>query len=290
MTQPAGSSPTEPGAPAASGLPDVEVADARARATTEATVPAGWTRRFVVGLALIGLVGLGVRVAYILVAKSDGDACGQKVCGDAYYYSLQAEVIAQGDGFERPFTGGEAADHPPLTALVATPAAHARRRKHHGPTVDDGARGHRRSGDDRAARTGRGRRPGRPDRSGHRGAVPQHVDERRGRDERVAHRTGHGDVPVVDLPADPLPKRDHDGLAWRSGRPQRARPGRTGAVSAVGRRTGGAVATRHRPAGEAGAAGRRRCGNVGCARTVDDLQRHPLRNGRCSCRPTTGSR
>lgn len=123
MTQPAGSSPTEPGAPAASGLPDVEVADARARATTEATVPAGWTRRFVVGLALIGLVGLGVRVAYILVAKSDGDACGQKVCGDAYYYSLQAEVIAQGDGFERPFTGGEAADHPPLTALVATPAA-----------------------------------------------------------------------------------------------------------------------------------------------------------------------
>ena len=123
MTQPAGSSPTEPGAPAASGLPDVEVADARARATTEATVPAGWTRRFVVGLALIGLVALGVRVAYILVAKSDGDACGQKVCGDAYYYSLQAEVIAQGDGFERPFTGGEAADHPPLTALVATPAA-----------------------------------------------------------------------------------------------------------------------------------------------------------------------
>jgi hypothetical protein len=82
-----------------------------------------WSRGFLVGLALIGLVALGVRVAYIVIAKSNGDACGQVVCGDAYYYGLQAEVLANGDGFDRPFSGGEAADHPPLTAIVATPAA-----------------------------------------------------------------------------------------------------------------------------------------------------------------------
>ncbi len=117
VSTPVGDMPTEPDAPAAGELVGSEHPQ-------PASAGAGRSRRrFLVGLALIGLVALGVRVAYIVVAKSDGDACGQAVCGDAYYYSLQAEVLAQGNGFERPFTGGEAADHPPLTTLVATPAA-----------------------------------------------------------------------------------------------------------------------------------------------------------------------
>ena len=116
MIHPASDPPTESGASA-----EGEPSDSSQSEPTRAGL--GWSRGFLVGLALIGLVALGVRVAYILVAKSDGDACGQQVCGDAYYYSLQAEALAQGNGFERPFTGGEAADHPPLTTLVATPAA-----------------------------------------------------------------------------------------------------------------------------------------------------------------------
>ncbi|MEZ5373550.1 MAG: glycosyltransferase family 39 protein [Microthrixaceae bacterium] len=113
MTEPAGVPPTEPPthpSPSHGSAPD-------------SSGGRGWSRGFLVALALIGVVALGVRVAYIVIAKSDADACGQVVCGDAYYYGLQAEVLADGGGFERPFTGGAAADHPPLTALVATPAA-----------------------------------------------------------------------------------------------------------------------------------------------------------------------
>lgn len=122
MTQPADAVETpaapldpQPGSADPTGLPD---GDGESGADRQR-----WSRGFLVALALIGVVALSVRVAYIVIAKSDGDACGQVVCGDAYYYGLQAEVLANGDGFERPFSGGAAADHPPLTAIVATPAA-----------------------------------------------------------------------------------------------------------------------------------------------------------------------
>ncbi len=78
--------------------------------------------RFGLWLALIALAAGGVRVAYVGLAKVGDDVCGMDLCGDAFFYSLQARVLGDGNGFENAFTGEPAADHPPLTALVATPA------------------------------------------------------------------------------------------------------------------------------------------------------------------------
>jgi 4-amino-4-deoxy-L-arabinose transferase-like glycosyltransferase len=75
-------------------------------------------KRFYGWLALVTLVGLGVRLAYVLVEKRD-----QPIGGDAYYYHWQARLLAEGKGFIAPLhynvTGQElqAADHPPLYVL-----------------------------------------------------------------------------------------------------------------------------------------------------------------------------
>ena len=66
-------------------------------------------------LLAIVLVSLAFRVAYVLAAKP-----GDELKGDQFYYSIQARLIADGRGFEEPFNdGAEAADHPPMTVLVA---------------------------------------------------------------------------------------------------------------------------------------------------------------------------
>lgn len=79
--------------------------------------------RFTLWLLLIAVVAGGVRVAYVAGAKSGDDVCGATLCGDAFFYSVQAQVLSEGGGFQIPFTDdGPAADHPPLTAIVATPA------------------------------------------------------------------------------------------------------------------------------------------------------------------------
>lgn len=72
------------------------------------------------GLAGIAIVGLGLRVAYVLGAKRS-----QPLLGDALYYEAQARTIAAGRWFDSPFApGSPAADHPPLNALVLSPIAH----------------------------------------------------------------------------------------------------------------------------------------------------------------------
>ncbi len=82
------------------------------------------TRAFRRRLIAITLLAASVRVSYILIAKQGDDACGQPLCGDAIWYSAQAQAIADGAFFEDPFgRGGPAADHPPLTPLVLAPVS-----------------------------------------------------------------------------------------------------------------------------------------------------------------------
>jgi hypothetical protein len=78
-------------------------------------------RRFLALLVLIAVAALGVRVLYVLVAKAD-----EPLLGDQIYYSAMADTLADGGGFRDPFIADRvvpSADHPPLTALVATPAS-----------------------------------------------------------------------------------------------------------------------------------------------------------------------
>src|SRR5215207_2537275 len=69
-------------------------------------------------IAAVAVGALVLRVAYILGWKLD-----QPLRGDAVYYSWQAELLADGKGFVRPYFGGPAAHHPPLTSLAMTPFA-----------------------------------------------------------------------------------------------------------------------------------------------------------------------
>ncbi len=85
-------------------------------------------RSFSFEIALIGLAALVLRVVYIVGAKrNDGiDITIGEKAGDQYYYSLAAEALAEGRGFVVPWFDTvtlPAADHPPLTALVAAPAS-----------------------------------------------------------------------------------------------------------------------------------------------------------------------
>ena len=77
--------------------------------------------RFLMVLGLIVLLGAGVRTAFVLgVARHD------RQFYDAFYYELQADVLADGKGYTEPsayLPGADhvarpAADHPPLTATV----------------------------------------------------------------------------------------------------------------------------------------------------------------------------
>ncbi|HZR14680.1 MAG TPA: glycosyltransferase family 39 protein [Acidimicrobiia bacterium] len=75
-------------------------------------------RAFLVRVAPIALAGLAIRVVYVLVFRMH-----TKLSGDEVFYSYQANALADGKGFNSPFTGKPAADHPPLTAIVLTPAS-----------------------------------------------------------------------------------------------------------------------------------------------------------------------
>lgn len=79
---------------------------------------------FAARMAVVTGAAAAIRVSYVLLTKVDVDACGEAVCGDAIYYSAQADVIADGRWFSDPFSPGlPAADHPPLTALLGSPAS-----------------------------------------------------------------------------------------------------------------------------------------------------------------------
>jgi 4-amino-4-deoxy-L-arabinose transferase-like glycosyltransferase len=82
------------------------------------------TRRFSVTVAVIAGAGLLWRVLYGVIIKRPTDACGSDRCGDAVYYVAQARRHVEGFFFEDPAAlGMPAADHPPVTALLLTPAA-----------------------------------------------------------------------------------------------------------------------------------------------------------------------
>jgi len=77
-------------------------------------------RVFTIGVALAMVVGLAIRVAFVLIRQS-------KVVlttGDAYWYHFQAKLVVDGQGFLNPFLYfkdgqvGPGADHPPGFVIV----------------------------------------------------------------------------------------------------------------------------------------------------------------------------
>jgi hypothetical protein len=116
------------------------------------------SRRFLLVLVLICVLGAGIRIGYVAIAKQDATSCSIKlfleripadttssqldgydapdnICGDAGYYHLGANLLADGKGYIVPFrylyqdgVEYQAADHPPLymTYLAAFSAVGAR--------------------------------------------------------------------------------------------------------------------------------------------------------------------
>lgn len=92
-------------------------------------------RAQVLVIAAFGFVG---RVVYVVLAKHDQTLATTDVFpGDQFFYSRAADALAAGDGFVTPWQdiavelglaqpgdpAAHAADHPPLTAIVAAPAS-----------------------------------------------------------------------------------------------------------------------------------------------------------------------
>ncbi len=98
--------------------------------------------RFARLLLVVVLVGFGVRVAYVALAKSGpcvlsvqghpvGSSPSECTTGDQIFYNAEANRVAAGGGFVEPLWSithpGEkappAADHPPLTVMVLAPVS-----------------------------------------------------------------------------------------------------------------------------------------------------------------------
>ncbi|HWW45734.1 MAG TPA: glycosyltransferase family 39 protein, partial [Acidimicrobiia bacterium] len=89
-----------------------------ATAATGRPTAAMATRRYAIAFVGVVVLALAVRVAYVLaVTRYLNDRFY-----DAFYYIGQSAVLANGGGFQTPVVGGANALHPPLTALVVTPA------------------------------------------------------------------------------------------------------------------------------------------------------------------------
>ena len=99
---------------------------------------AGWrAASFRAQLAVVAAAGLALRVAYVIVAKRNDTLDSLSFPTDQYYYSRTADLLASGEGFVSPWheaevmaglveSGAEpshAAEHAPLTAIVASPAS-----------------------------------------------------------------------------------------------------------------------------------------------------------------------
>jgi len=99
-----------------------------------------WTRAsFRVQLAVLAGLGFVGRAVYVVLAKRDQTfaAADGMAPGDQFFYSRAADALAEGDGFVTPWQdiavnigladpgapAAHAADHPPLTAIVAAPAS-----------------------------------------------------------------------------------------------------------------------------------------------------------------------
>jgi 4-amino-4-deoxy-L-arabinose transferase-like glycosyltransferase len=93
-------------------------------------------------LLVIVAVAFGVRVAYVAFAKAGpctvslpggqtARSPSECAVGDQIFYNSEANFVADGHGFNEPFTGvlrpgtepGPAADHPPLTVTVLAPVS-----------------------------------------------------------------------------------------------------------------------------------------------------------------------
>jgi 4-amino-4-deoxy-L-arabinose transferase-like glycosyltransferase len=79
-------------------------------------------RRFVLILTLIAAAGFGGRAVYVLAVTNDRTATY-----DELYYRTEAATLAAGDGFDLPDVYGfrklGEGEHPPLTAVMLSPAA-----------------------------------------------------------------------------------------------------------------------------------------------------------------------
>ncbi len=88
-------------------------------------------------IAVIGSAGLVLRVIYVITKRNQTLDEGRVLPGDQFYYSLAADALAAGKGFVVPWhdlsiglgqappgsAAPHAAAHPPLTAIVSTPAS-----------------------------------------------------------------------------------------------------------------------------------------------------------------------
>ena len=111
------------------------VADPTPAESAVSRLAAAWlAASFRARLAVIAVGALAVRLAYVLIAKRNQTLDpGEVFPGDQFYYSLAGDALADGQGFVVPWhrtliaeglapvgsAAAHAADHPPLTALVA---------------------------------------------------------------------------------------------------------------------------------------------------------------------------
>lgn len=111
------------------------VADPTPAESAVSRLSAAWlAASFRARLAMIAAGALAVRLAYVLIAKRNQTLDpGEVFPGDQFYYSLAGDALADGRGFVVPWhrtliaeglapagsAAAHAADHPPLTALVA---------------------------------------------------------------------------------------------------------------------------------------------------------------------------
>jgi 4-amino-4-deoxy-L-arabinose transferase-like glycosyltransferase len=79
-------------------------------------------RRFLLALAVVTLVGIAIRVVYILQWRRDPTASAVTRPNDSSYYFHASRLLAEGKGFVNPFFSApghwyQSADHPPLYQL-----------------------------------------------------------------------------------------------------------------------------------------------------------------------------
>lgn len=98
-----------------------------------------WTAAsFRAQLGVIAAIGFAGRCVYVVLAKHDQTLSSVDIFpGDQFFYSRAADALAEGEGFVTPWqdiavqvgladpgeAAAHAADHPPLTAIVASPAS-----------------------------------------------------------------------------------------------------------------------------------------------------------------------
>jgi 4-amino-4-deoxy-L-arabinose transferase-like glycosyltransferase len=75
-------------------------------------------RRFAYALGAIVVAALALRIVYTSAVTAHPEDHPY----DELYYVVQSDAVASGRGFLAPFSDRPAADHPPLTTLVVTPA------------------------------------------------------------------------------------------------------------------------------------------------------------------------